>query len=258
MTARKERHEIPLAYGLKEHMLRCAGRSWCTPTFPRMLAAPVYLFPDSERFDSDDLGRLSQALLSGPFSLPHPAVFFEVVQSAPPGDRVVAYAEADEGQVDACLFHHLQERRIWTDALAFARFRHGGENMFLVHPDVNTDADATVYSEVLGGVVGRALALLAMRSTFRPHAVPSLRRRGPSRHLACGWAYRVADIDPLHVRAVAARLGGSHASPRWHLRRGHWRQLADGRRVFVRECAVGDASRGGVVKDYHVRVGEAA
>ena len=51
---------------------------------------------------------------------------------------------------------------------------------------------------------------------------------------------------------------GSHASPRWRIRRGHWRMLQDGRRVFVRECRVGDASRGGVVKDYHMQLGAAA
>lgn len=258
MTVRKEQREIPLAYGLKEHIMRHAGRLWCTPTIPRMLAAPVYLFPHSESFDSDDLGRLSQELLSRPFSLPHAAVFFEVVQSTAPGDRVVAYAEEDDGQVEVCLFQYLAERRIWTDAMAFARFRHGGEDDFLAHPALETDAEATLYAEVLAGVLGRALALLSVRCVFQQHAVPSLCRRGPSRHVASGWTYRVAEIEPFQIKTAAARLGGSHASPRWHLRRGHWRQLADGRRVFVRECQVGDPSRGGVIKDYQVQVGEAA
>jgi hypothetical protein len=35
------------------------------------------------------------------------------------------------------------------------------------------------------------------------------------------------------------------------------RTLGDGRRVFVRSCEVGDAARGGVVKDYRI-VGETA
>jgi hypothetical protein len=258
MTVRKGKPEIPLVYGLKQNIVRHAGRSWCAPTLPRMLAAPVYLFPDSVSFDSDDLGRLSQALLTSPFSLPHAAVFFEVVQSTAPGGRVVAYAEEDDGQVDACLFQYLTERSIWTDALAFARFRHGGEDDFFAHPALASDSEATVYAEVLAGVVGRALALLAMRCAFQPHAVPLIRRRGSSRHVASGWTYRVAEIDPVQIKVAAARLGGSHASPCWHLRRGHWRQLADGRRVFVRECEVGDPSRGGVIKDYLVQIGEAA
>ena len=109
MTTKQTHRSIPLAYGLKQQLIRRTGRLWCAPTLPRMLAAPVYLFPDSVTFDSDDLGCLSQAVLRNSFSLPHPAVFFEVVQSNTPGDRVVVYAEEDDGQVDACLFRYLTE-----------------------------------------------------------------------------------------------------------------------------------------------------
>ena len=66
----------------------------------------------------------------------------------------------------------------------------------------------------------------------------------------------MVNIDLARVRAATPQTGGSHASPRWHIRRGHWRSLADGRRVFVRACEVGDATRGGVVKDYQVAMGE--
>jgi len=68
----------------------------------------------------------------------------------------------------------------------------------------------------------------------------------------------VADIQTEAITVGQAEHCGTHASPRWHIRRGHWRQLADGRRVFVRECEVRDASRGGVVNDYQVQLGEAA
>lgn len=46
--------------------------------------------------------------------------------------------------------------------------------------------------------------------------------------------------------------GGTHATPRLHQRRGHWRTLASGREVWVRDCMVGDAARGTVWKDYRV------
>lgn len=46
--------------------------------------------------------------------------------------------------------------------------------------------------------------------------------------------------------------GGTHASPRAHQRRGHWRNLKSGKRVFVRDCWVGDRSLGAVFKDYQV------
>jgi hypothetical protein len=46
--------------------------------------------------------------------------------------------------------------------------------------------------------------------------------------------------------------GGTHASPRLHDRRGHWRTCKTGKRVWVRDCKVGDASKGVVFKDYQI------
>lgn len=44
--------------------------------------------------------------------------------------------------------------------------------------------------------------------------------------------------------------GGTHASPRWHERRGHWRTLKSGKQVWVKNCEVGDKARGAVFHDY--------
>jgi hypothetical protein len=46
--------------------------------------------------------------------------------------------------------------------------------------------------------------------------------------------------------------GGTHASPRKHQRRGHWRRTSNGR-VWVRDCWVGDDTNGVVLKDYKVK-----
>lgn len=47
--------------------------------------------------------------------------------------------------------------------------------------------------------------------------------------------------------------GGTHASPRQHVRRGHYRRLPTGRTIFVNQCLVGDARRGLVAKSYLAR-----
>lgn len=44
--------------------------------------------------------------------------------------------------------------------------------------------------------------------------------------------------------------GGTHASPRVHLRRGHPRQYAPGKWTWVQACAVGNRAAGMVHKDY--------
>jgi hypothetical protein len=44
--------------------------------------------------------------------------------------------------------------------------------------------------------------------------------------------------------------GGSHASPRLHLRRGHIRNFRNGKKTWVRACAVGSKKLGVIHKDY--------
>jgi hypothetical protein len=59
----------------------------------------------------------------------------------------------------------------------------------------------------------------------------------------------VLKIDRL--RTSGQTDGGSHASPRVHLRRGHVRQLETGRRVWVQACVVG-STNGMILKDYRI------
>jgi hypothetical protein len=47
--------------------------------------------------------------------------------------------------------------------------------------------------------------------------------------------------------------GGTHASPRRHQARGHWRTYKSGKRGWVKECWRGDATKGTVFKDYELR-----
>ena len=51
----------------------------------------------------------------------------------------------------------------------------------------------------------------------------------------------------------AAPQGGTHASPRWHERRGHWRNTKNNKRVWVRNCEVGNKALGAVFHDYVVK-----
>lgn len=47
--------------------------------------------------------------------------------------------------------------------------------------------------------------------------------------------------------------GGTHSSPRVHLRRGHPRQYVPGKYTWVQACAVGNKSLGMVHKDYRLK-----
>lgn len=59
-------------------------------------------------------------------------------------------------------------------------------------------------------------------------------------------------VVPAMQRAGVA-LGGTHASPRLHERRGHWSKLEGGRQVWVRDCLVGNPDLGVVEKDYKLK-----
>jgi hypothetical protein len=59
-------------------------------------------------------------------------------------------------------------------------------------------------------------------------------------------------IEPSKPKG--ADQGGTHASPRWHERRGHWRTMKKtGKRIWVKHCEVGDKSLGAVFHDYKLK-----
>lgn len=64
------------------------------------------------------------------------------------------------------------------------------------------------------------------------------------------FSWHTVKIEPSKPKSES--LGGTHASPRLHDRRGHLRRLKDGKTCWVRACKVGDASKGVVFKDYEV------
>lgn len=65
--------------------------------------------------------------------------------------------------------------------------------------------------------------------------------------------YHVLTVDTSMRDAAVAAAGGTHRSPREHLRRGHIRRYAKGLRLWINATAV-NVGRGGVVsKDYALR-----
>ena len=62
------------------------------------------------------------------------------------------------------------------------------------------------------------------------------------------YDWHTVAIEP--PKQKSPHQGGTHASPRLHERRGHWRITRSGKRVWVRDCMVGNAALGTVFKDY--------
>ena len=251
------RAKPPSAYDLKRLVAVRQSAFWKSDIIADLPNAPIYVFPDQEAFDSDDVDQLARRLNSDPPRLPHSDVIYEVVDAKHGERSSVVYARERGGSVDAVLFARPGPVGRWTDAICHAHCRQDGSGWCELNPRVRQISQENVL-DVLQGIITRATALIMAEACTEEAQLSRLRRSMLGKHGVSGWTYRIASLDPSKLRRVAEAQGGTHATPRWHIRRGHWRQLSDGRRVFVRECQVGDASRGGVVKDYQVQLSEAA
>lgn len=78
------------------------------------------------------------------------------------------------------------------------------------------------------------------------------RRRKFERMGVGGFTYHILKL-PHNASVEKQGSTGSHASPRFHIRRAHIRKLPSGALTFVRQCFVGDPSRGTVAKHYKVQ-----
>jgi len=77
------------------------------------------------------------------------------------------------------------------------------------------------------------------------------RKRAAKGKPALTFDWHTVEIGPKAEKSEPQ--GGTHASPRLHDRRGHWRTYPSGKKGWVKACKVGDASKGVVFKDYEVK-----
>lgn len=239
---------IPEAYDLKRQVGRHWKRFWSGELLRSVITAPVYHFADQEQFDSDAVHEAGRRIAAMPLRLPHRRVVFEVADRGKEVRALVAYAwETDEG-VEAILLARHRTLRLWSDVLVRACFRDGGWAEVERNPCAPPEENS--FDVCLTAIVWRALAILAEAGTVTEQIVSKAHRPKLASAGIRGWTWHQVEIVPERLVRSPDPQGGTHASPRWHVRRGHWRQLADGRRIFVRACEVGDPERGGVIKDY--------
>lgn len=243
--------KVPWSYELKRIALLHAHKFWRPEVLVGIQRAPVYLFPDQAAFDSDEVDQAARTLMDELPRLPHAEVMFEVPNRDGRIESHVVYARQIDDGVECAYFQRDRIIGKWTDILVHARFCEPGTSDVELNPKTGED-DWDNFARAATGIVWRALGILASNPETTTREVPRMRRRKLERAGVTGWNWAMVSVDPGQVKPKSPSLGGTHASPRWHIRRGHWRSLADGRRVFVRECQVGDMSRGGVVKDYEV------
>lgn len=89
-------------------------------------------------------------------------------------------------------------------------------------------------------------------SNVKIEAIPPRKPRKKARSAIPFDTYHILTLDPPRGADRVAG-GGSHRSPREHLRRGHIRRLDDGRRIWVNATVVNAGVGGKIAKDYRIR-----
>lgn len=105
---------------------------------------------------------------------------------------------------------------------------------------------------MLGVIAAWYRSLMSSCEAYRPEVAPTFTNR---RKIAQGkkpsYDWHTVIIEPQKPKSES--LGGTHASPRLHDRRGHLRKYKSGKTGWVKACKVGNAALGTVFHDYEVR-----
>lgn len=106
-------------------------------------------------------------------------------------------------------------------------------------------------SESTGALSYIALLLVTLQQTATTAYVPA-KRANHAKRIRQGkvplFDWSTVVIQPPAPKSESQ--GGTHASPRWHERRGHWRAYPSGKKGWVKPCEVGNKALGMRWKDY--------
>ena len=216
-----------------------------------LISEMVSLSPDAEKYHWFDLGHLPE---EGAVTVT------EEIVAMPYSDLVIV--AVDPRGTKILLRVIKKDRTITTGGLSFGR-----QGIADIHPAIFTYKEGGLevldktgkplgreyYRHILGILYKFTSGLKTETVGYKLTTRPSLINK---KRAAKGKGPLLFDWHTVVVQPVVQKMphqGGTHASPRLHDRRGHWRTMKQsGKRVWVRDCKVGDASKGVVFKDYRV------
>lgn len=165
-------------------------------------------------------------------------------------DNFVCALLTEEGKgVGGHIWTKNKASRDWMFRCAFLCANDGGKTQFQA---IRSKEDADQLNEVVAAFRCFLCALNCTNVRRVEHKadekLQKARARRGKRPLFSTWTL---ELD-LSRPESGDSLGGTHASPRLHLRRGHARQYAPGKWTWVQPCVVGNKAAGMIHKDYRV------
>lgn len=191
------------------------------------------------------------------FMLPYPVCYFEAFMhdSGFGGEGLISVTvfEKDSSSFDMHIF--CRRRHQWTFWMAGEIKKNveisGKKYLTVAHVSANPIKDHQGFSEYVE-IVGCFLSALNCSNIRRienkqPEKLQKARASRGKKPLFSYWT-----LELKQERTEGDPLGGTHAAPRLHLRRGHPRQYAEGKWTWVQPCVVGNKAAGMVHKDYRL------
>jgi hypothetical protein len=224
-----------------------------------------FMLPDGGHvIDDDELRGLGGDI---PLRLPHPFVALEFrpleADGSAPTSKTVLFVREHKDTDSICVtpafFQKADGQWDWyDDALIPIHFylnsdtltAHGKPTLLFAFP---ASSDQLVYAQLVSVVLGFLNALSC--SNVGIERSPARKSAKKAKDALPFDTYHVLTIDVPGRAGERGAPTGPHRAPREHLRRGHIRRLADGRRIWVNATVVSAGRGAGVVKkDYALRI----
>lgn len=169
-----------------------------------------------------------------------------------PCTHEIIYAEQmkDGGDGFICWVAQKGLDGVWIFSAAILGFRHGEGDYEFRSDCADTARPGLEAAWTLAAHVFDVLRCVNVETRDEP-APTKLNAKRVARGKVPLFSYKTLSLAVPNIRRASANAGGTHASPRVHLRRGHIRQLSDDRAIWVQPCVVG-SKHGLVQKDYRL------
>lgn len=221
-----------------------------------LICQMVRVTPDPESgywFDMGDTTRRPDGHVPDAemFNLPYRVCFVTGHQSDGTA-AVLRLQTSDKGESLSVVGFVVGPSKDWRHEIEPFLVTRVADGLQISQPDGTEPTDKSEHEAALQHVEDFLLSLRAERTAYIPKARPSLinSKRAAKGKAPILFDWRTVNVQPANAKS--ADKGGTHASPRLHDRRGHWRKYPSGKVGWVKSCRVGDASRGVVFKDYRL------